>query len=89
MAAVSAEQLEKANKRTAKLVTNLLTESCREEVRAALKYEGASALRSSFQVFGQIAGRELLSSADGTVAIAGFEKHFEKEKCQAAIRDAE
>jgi hypothetical protein len=89
MATVSPEQLDNANKRTAELFTNLLTESCRDEVRAALKYEGNTAFQSSFQVLGQIAGRELLASPDVAAAMAGLEKYFDKEKFQAVMGDAE
>lgn len=89
MTTVSAEKLDDANKRTAELFTNLLTESCREEVRAALQYEGTAAFQTSFQVLGQIAGRELLSSPDVAAAMAGLEKHFDREKLESVLTGIE
>nr|MBO2487933.1 hypothetical protein [Gammaproteobacteria bacterium] len=40
VAAVSAEQREEVNKRTAGLFMRLLTESCRQEAINVIKYEG-------------------------------------------------
>jgi hypothetical protein len=80
LAAVTPEQREAANKKTAELFQRLLTESCRNEVQQAMKYEGPQTIGSSFQVFGEVAGRELFSDPAVTQAMGGFEKYFDKQK---------
>jgi hypothetical protein len=87
LSTVSAEQLEEANKRTANLFTKLLAESCLNESRAALKYEGTKAFESSFRVLGDIAGRELFESREVAAAMAGLEKHFDEEKLKAVVSE--
>jgi hypothetical protein len=80
LAAVTPEQREAANKSTAALFQRLLTESCRNEVQQAVKYEGPQTIGSSFQVFGEVAGRELFTDPSVTQAMGGFEKYFDKQK---------
>jgi hypothetical protein len=80
LASVSAEQRDEANKSTAALFQKLLTESCRTEVQQAVKYEGRQTIGSSFQVFGEVAGRELFTDPSVTQAMGGFEKYFDKQK---------
>lgn len=82
---VSEEQLEEANKKTAELLMRLLTESCIQQAKKAIKYEGQVAIQSSFQILGQVAGRELFSSPDVAAGMAGFEKHFNGEKLESLL----
>ena len=42
----------RANRETARLFDRLLTESCIEQTRQAVKYEGAAALQTGFQTLG-------------------------------------
>jgi hypothetical protein len=83
IASVSEEQVEAANKTVGELFTKLLTESCREQAEKALKYEGKSTIESSFQVLGQVAGRELFSSPEVAAVIAGLRKYLDAEKLKA------
>ena len=80
IASISKEQLEEANKSTAKLFTKLLTESCRKQTINALQYEGELTIQASFQVLGSVAGKELFASSEVTNAIAGMNKYLDKEK---------
>jgi len=80
LAAVSPEQRDESNKSTAALFQKLLTESCRTEVQQAVKYEGAQTIAASFQVFGEVAGRELFTDPAVTQSMGGFEKYFDKQK---------
>ncbi len=82
---VSKEQLEEANKITAELLMRLLTESCMQQAQKAIQYEGQIAIQSSFQILGQVAGRELFSSPDVAAGMAGFEKHFDGEKLESVL----
>jgi hypothetical protein len=88
LAVVTPEQLDAANKRTAELFMKLLTESCRQESAAVVKYEGLAAFQSSFQVLGQIAGNELFASPEVAAGMAGLEKYFDKEKLQPLMGKA-
>jgi hypothetical protein len=66
----------------------LLTESCRQESAAVIKYEGLAAFQSSFQILGQIAGNELFASPEVAAGMAGLEKYFDGEKLQSLIGKA-
>ncbi len=80
LASVSAEQRDEANRSTAALFQKLLTESCRTEVQQAVKYEGTQTIAAGFQVFGEVAGRELFTDPAVTQSMGGFEKYFDKQK---------
>jgi hypothetical protein len=54
-------QREELSKHAAVLLQRLMTEDCRTDTVAALKYEGASAIEASFNVLGQVAMRDLMS----------------------------
>ena len=77
---VSDEQLDEANRIIANLVTDLLTESCREETEQALQYEGTTTIQTSFMVLGQVAGQELFASPEVAAGLSGLEKHIDEEK---------
>ncbi len=77
---VSPEQLDKANKNFANLTVKLLTENCRAISKKAIKFEGAAALKNSFKLLGQVAGRELFTSSHVAGALAGFESHLDSSK---------
>lgn len=85
IASVSKEQLDEANKSMAELMMRLLTDSCRKETKKALKYEGDVTLGASFNVLGQVAGRELFSSPEVVAGISGLEKYFDKEKLKSLV----
>jgi len=87
LSAVTPEQREEANKGTAALFQKLLTESCRKEVQLAVRYEGPQTVGSSFQVFGEVAGRELFTDPAVTQAMGGFEKYFDKQKLNDLFSD--
>lgn len=83
---VSPEQMDLANKNMADLTVKLLTENCKVETSEALKNEGATALESSFRLFGQVAGNELFTSPHVAGALAGFEKHLDSSKIEELMR---
>lgn len=80
LATVSPEQRDEANRQTAALFQRLLTESCRTQVQLAVKYEGPQTLGAGFQVFGEVAGRELFSDPAVTRSMSEFEKYFDEQK---------
>ena len=57
----SPTQKTKADVHAAEIFTTLLTETCREEAREALKYEKEIALFKSFETLGQVAMSKMMS----------------------------
>ncbi len=83
IAKVSPAVMEKSNEQVADLMVKLLTESCVDKSKKAIKYEGPAAIQMSFQVLGQVAGSELFSNPEVQKATAGLEKHIDKQKLAA------
>ena len=83
MSSITDKQRDGINKESAELFMRLLTVSCKEQTQKALKYEGQKAIESSFNVFGQVAMRELISNPEVNAGMAGFEKYFDEEKLKS------
>jgi hypothetical protein len=83
IASVSPKDLDEANKTTAALFMRLLTDSCKDKAKNALNFEGPVTLTTSFQVLGQVAGREMFSSPEVTKAMSGLEKYTDVKKLEA------
>lgn len=83
LAKVPAAEMEKSNAAVANLMVKLLTESCVDKSKKAIKFEGPAAIQLSFQVLGQVAGNELFSNPEVQKATAGLENHLDKEKLAA------
>jgi hypothetical protein len=77
---VTPEQRGVLSKQTAQLFQRLLTESCLKEAREAIRYEGSSAIQSSFSLLGQVAMRELLTDPKVAEGIAEFSKYMDEKK---------
>lgn len=80
MAAISSGQRDEINKNTAVLLQKLITVTCRTEVQKAVKYEGQQTIQQAFQVFGQFAGLELLTSPRVAEGVAGLRKYIDEKK---------
>ena len=80
MVSVTERQRDKLNKSIAKLFERLLTDSCRKETQAAYKYEGKGTISSSFNLLGQVAGRELFSDPNVTKSVSGLAQYIDKQK---------
>ncbi len=83
MSTVTPEQLDAANRKMGEMMMRLLTDSCVQQTRDALKFEGNTTLQTSFQVLGQVAGRELFSSPEVTAALSGLDQYVDSEKVKA------
>jgi hypothetical protein len=75
MSSITPQQRDDANRKAGELLTRLLTVTCVVEAKEALKYEGESAISSAFNLFGQIAGRELFTNQEVVKGLAGLEKY--------------
>ena len=80
MSLITDKQHEEINKDTANIFTMLLTDKCKEQAKKAIKYEGQTALESSFKVLGQVAMMELVSNPEVKAGSAAFTKYIDEEK---------
>jgi len=83
MTSVSADEIDAANKRMADLIVRLLTESCADQARKAIQYEGNSTIETGFTVLGQVAGKELFQSPEVAGALSGVEKYLDGDKLKS------
>lgn len=77
MGTVSDVQVDKANQRMAELFTRLLTVTCKDQAKLALKFEGDFAMQQSFQQLGMIAGRDMFASPDVQKGMSGLTKYID------------
>ena len=82
IASVTADQRDILNRGTAHLLERLLTDSCTAESQQALRFEGAATFESSFQVLGQVAGRELFSDPKVLAGMSGMLRYLDRKKFQ-------
>lgn len=80
---VTEGDVEKANSETGALFMRLLTESCVEVTKKAIRYEGPAAIQMSFAVLGQVASSELFTDPGVLKVMSGLEKYTDQEKLEA------
>lgn len=69
-----------ANKTMGALMMKLLTESCRQPAEKAIQYEGQTAIATSFQVLGQVAGRELFQNAEVAAGVSAITNYVDEKR---------
>jgi hypothetical protein len=72
--------IDSSNAEIGDMFMRLLTDSCRDKARNALKYEGLAAIQLSLQLLGQVAGAELASNPEVQSRMAGMAKHIDEKK---------
>ena len=87
-AAVTPEQLDELQSKAAHILERSLTETCRTETIDALKFEGTDALSDAFLVFGQAAGRELMTDPTVMNGLNGVGEKFDASKFEGLAADA-
>lgn len=85
IASITEAERTQSSRDTAQLFERLLTESCRTQTRQAVKYEGATALQTGFQMLGQVAARELFADPGVARGLADLENHIDSQKMKQAI----
>jgi len=80
---ITADDVEKHNKVAGELFTRLLTETCAEQTKKAVKYEGGAAIQNAFGVLGQVATSELFTNQDVAAVMSGLEKYLDAKKLEA------
>jgi hypothetical protein len=73
------------NVNMANLFESLMTVTCKQEMRLAVKYEGNGAVEAGFNVLGQVAGRELFSNPEVAKGMSELDKYIDKGKLKAAM----
>ncbi len=85
IASVSPEQVDKANHDVANLFVKLITRTCKNETMKAMKYEGDVALKTSFNLFGQVAAKELFSNPQVAAGMAGLVKYLDAKEIKDTL----
>jgi hypothetical protein len=85
ISSVEPNQLDAGNRDVAALFMRLLTETCVEQARQALKFEGPTVFETSFQVLGEVAGQELFSHADVNAGIMGMASYLDEQKLNTVL----
>jgi hypothetical protein len=78
--------IDKVSKVTGGLFTKLLTESCPNEVRAAMQSDGPVAIQAAFHILGQLAMQELMTDNNVVASISVLETYIDKNKLEALRR---
>ena len=84
-ASISEEQINKASENVTKLLMKLLTESCREKAKKAVKYEGQLAIQNSFQTLGQVAAQEIFTNPEVAKVMSDLEKYIDGEQLKSSL----
>lgn len=85
---LTAAQREESGRTAGLLMQRLLTEDCRKEAVTALKYEGISALESSFSLLGQVAMRGLFSDPEVDKNMASLGSALDEARFEALFKEA-
>lgn len=85
IASVTDAERAQSTRSTAELFVKLLTESCRAQAQQAVKYEGATALQTGFQILGQVAARELFADPNVAQGLAELEQYIDSRKIEQAL----
>jgi hypothetical protein len=89
MSSVTPQQRDEANKKVEALFSRLLTHDCHTQAVNALKYEGTSAVGTSFRVLGQVAARDLMSDQNVEKGMGGLGVLFAAdEKFRTLLKEA-
>ncbi|MBC2729854.1 hypothetical protein [Thiobacillus sp.] len=85
IASITDAERAQSTRSTAELFVKLLTESCRAQAQQAVKYEGATALQTGFQILGQVAARELFADPNVAQGLAELEQYIDSRKIEQAL----
>jgi hypothetical protein len=87
MSNVTPSQREAIGRRAAELLERLLLTDCRSQTVDAMRYEGATALQSSFSVLGQVAMVGLMQDKAVAADMGAISKFIDASKFAALVAD--
>ncbi|HEY8617341.1 hypothetical protein [Phenylobacterium sp.] len=70
------------------LMQRLITQDCRKQAVTALKYEGAPAVDAAFRLFGEVAGRSLMTHPSTQSGLAYLEAGVDPKAFEALAAEA-
>jgi len=85
MASVNDDMRARVNRETARIFERLLTESCLEQTRKAVRIEGAAAIQTGFQTLGQVAMAELFAHPSVAAALGELDSHIDAKRLHDAL----
>ena len=83
MTRITASDVDHHNQVAGAMVMKLLTETCVDHFKKAMKYESPTALQTSFAVLGQAAAGELFAHPDVVKVMSGLDKYLDGNKLKA------
>jgi hypothetical protein len=89
ISAVKPADVDAANAQAGQLFMKLLTESCRDKAKVAIRYEGTVAIQLSFQTLGQVAGVELASDPRVQARMSGMLKSLDENKIKSLAAESD
>ena len=78
---------DQASQSVANLLTRLVTETCRQQARAAVKHEGSQGMQAAFGSLGKLAIQELMTNREVNRTVSGFERFVDRRKIEAALAE--
>jgi kynureninase len=86
IAKASAEAIDVAQRTAGTIFTRLIAEACPNEMRAVVKSDGTEGIKVSFEFLGSMAMQELMSNAQVSRAIGGFERYVDKSRVEQILK---
>lgn len=86
LSAVKPADVSAANKTIAELYMRLLTQSCEQKARDAIRIEGVGAVQSSFQLLGQVAASGLFSDPNVAKTMSDLTHYLDNDKLEALAK---
>ena len=78
-------KVNEVNKKMGHYVTQIFTDKCKREFKAAIKHDGKSVIPTAFGYIGKIAGSAISSSSEVKKFLSQFVKYIDTKKIQKAI----
>jgi hypothetical protein len=82
---IPSDKREAINKGMAAVFEHLVGEACKTEATDALKYEGASAFSTAFELLGQVAGQQIFWSPEVSAGTQEFIKHVDMKELEKKL----
>jgi hypothetical protein len=77
--------IDQANAAVGELLMRLLTDTCRDKSKLAIRYEGAGAIQTAFGTLGQVATADLFSDPSVQKVMAGLATHLDEAKLKTLV----
>ncbi|WP_114417926.1 hypothetical protein [Marinospirillum perlucidum] len=73
------------NQSAGRMLTELMTERCRQETSQAVQYEGNLAIETSFGVLGQVAMQELMTDPDVNAYFESLSNYVDEKRLREVL----